>query len=56
MLACGIIDFPWLELEKRIFAISRGPQNSQGVDFSFFNLKQQFQRHRRCMKYKSKYW
>jgi hypothetical protein len=45
MLACCIIDFPWLEFEKWICAIFRRPQNSQGVDFSFSNLKQQFQIH-----------
>jgi hypothetical protein len=45
MLACCIIDFPGLEFGKWIFAIFRRPQNSQGVDFSFSNLKQQFQRH-----------
>jgi hypothetical protein len=45
MLACCINDFPGLEFEKWIFAIFRRPQNSQGVDFSFSKLKQQFQRH-----------
>jgi hypothetical protein len=40
MLACCIIDFLWFEFEKWIFAIFRRPQNSQGVDFTFSNLKQ----------------